>query len=442
MTTNDTNSQTVQASHAGEGVIERLQSAESAIAQNEEVLELTPMIPEEVYSSIPGLLKDGCDVFTGRERDVFLTSALAVLSGCFSTVSGLYDQKEMHANLFAMIIADAASGKGIATHGRDLAQPIHDAMMKAEGENAATARPFIIPGNSSSAAIIKHLSQSSGIGLIFETEIDTLTSTLKQDWAGHSDLFRKAFHHEPVSYSRKLNNEYIEISAPQPSMVLTGTPGQAITLLGSAENGLVSRFMFYAYRVPPVWKDVFAADGVNLTAHFKTLSERTYKVAETVCRAKVSFKMTTEQQAKFHDTFTARMEQIKAIDGDVVSSLKRLGLIAFRIAMVLSVIRAVQGDNAPAAIVCADVDFNAAMLLSGVYLEHALYVVGLLPRASQMQGSIERLYAGLPPEFDTRTAKNVGSRIGIKDRAVGYHLIDLIAAKRIEKVRHGHYKKV
>ena len=75
-------------------------------------------------------------------------------------------------------------------------------------------------------------------GIFCETEADTMGNVLKQDWGSYSDLLRKAFHHEPVSYSRKTNKEWIELKMPRLSVALAGTPGQVEGLIKSAEDVL------------------------------------------------------------------------------------------------------------------------------------------------------------------------------------------------------------
>ena len=50
----------------------------------------SPYIPDQIYDVLPPTLKEACNVFKGRERDVFLTSALSVISGGLHNVSGLY----------------------------------------------------------------------------------------------------------------------------------------------------------------------------------------------------------------------------------------------------------------------------------------------------------------------------------------------------------------
>jgi len=77
---------------------------------------------------------------------------------------------------------------------------------------------------------------------------------------------RKAFHHERISSSKKTNNEYIEVNEPRLAVALSGTPNQVTGLIATAEDGLFSRFIFYAYKVEQLWRDVSPyANNINLT---------------------------------------------------------------------------------------------------------------------------------------------------------------------------------
>ena len=236
----------------------------------------TPLIPDIVYDHLPELLKVSSSVFDiPRERDVFLTGALTILSGCFNNVVGIYSKTEYTANIFSFVIAPPASGKGVLNYSRRLADGVHDRIQddyKLWGkEKDQLMRSHFIPGDSSAAAIKKLLTQNYGQGTICETEADTMTNALQQDWGGFDELLRKSFHHEPVSCNRISKNpdEYddvtiSEIKKPRLSICLSGTPGQVSGLLKSTENGLFSRFLFYTYCTEgePVFRDVFAQDGI------------------------------------------------------------------------------------------------------------------------------------------------------------------------------------
>jgi hypothetical protein len=43
---------------------------------------------------------------------------------------------------------------------------------------------------------------------MFETEGDTLAQTFKSEHGNYSDGFRKAFHHEKISYLRRKDREF------------------------------------------------------------------------------------------------------------------------------------------------------------------------------------------------------------------------------------------
>jgi len=87
--------------------------SENSFEEYEDCLKATPTIPQSVYDNLPPILFESCQVFPQeRERDVYLTGALAILSGCLPNVSGLYSGSIVYPSLFSFILAPAASGKG------------------------------------------------------------------------------------------------------------------------------------------------------------------------------------------------------------------------------------------------------------------------------------------------------------------------------------------
>ncbi|GHV65986.1 hypothetical protein FACS1894199_08280 [Bacteroidia bacterium] len=117
---------------------------------------------------------------------------------------------------------------------------------------------LIIPANTSATGLFQILNDNNGIGLIFETEGDTLAQSFKSEHGNYSDGLRKSWHHEPISYNRRKNREYVELKQPKVSALLSGTPQQVAALIPNPENGLFSRFMFYYMNIKPVWQNVFA----------------------------------------------------------------------------------------------------------------------------------------------------------------------------------------
>ena len=75
--------------------------------------------------------------------------------------------------------------------------------------------------------------------------------------------------------SRRKDREYLEIDNPRVSVVLAGTPEQIRHLIPDAENGLLSRFIFYFIPFRRGIRDVFATDDVTRSKHavFKILGD-------------------------------------------------------------------------------------------------------------------------------------------------------------------------
>lgn len=444
-----------------------------------DLLLTTPLLDHAIFTNLPSPLMEGCQAFDDpRERDVFLTGALAVLSGCLTGIEGVYDRRTTYPNLFAFIIAPAASGKSALTFAKQLGDAVHKSLLQ-ENELAMQQYrqeladykllmsnykrgktlpqepekpPFkvlFIPANSSSAMVIKHLRDGGGTGIMCETEADTLGNVLKQDWGGYSDLLRKAFHFEKISYSRKGSNEFFEIDQPRLSVAISGTPNQILKLIPSVEDGLFSRFLFYCYAVQPNWRDVSpATGGINLTEHFASLSERTLEITRFTSENPVLFQLTPDQWQNLNERFTRLLQETNAFFGtESLSSIKRLGAILFRIAMTLTACRRFENADASPTVTCDDMDFQAATQLVEAYLQHAMFLFEKLPRETasafnQLPNHKRELFKKLPPQFQRKQAVQLGESLGMSESTVDRFLKMLMEAGWLAQQEYGNYDKV
>jgi hypothetical protein len=432
-------------------------------------LENTPIIPEEVYENLPQFLKEGSEVFlTDREKDVFLTGAITVLSGCLPTVSGNYNGSKVYANLYSFIVAPAASGKGVMSWAKILGISYHKHLREEfktayeEHENAMQVyeknkgqmdkpnpppfRLLFSPADTSKASLIQTLSDCGESVTMFESEADTLSGTMGKEWGGFSDLFRKAFHHEPYSYQRKTANQYIELEFPRLSVALSGTPLQVQRLIPSAEDGLFSRFIFYVFRVEPHWQDVSPFKGrVSLNEYFAELSEKVkFMILHYDNEESINFSLHEHQWMELNASFRDRLEDVKNLVGeDALSVVKRLGLITFRIAMILSILRKYNcGNGTPTELYCEDIDFKTAMILTDVYLNHSLIIFNSLSKgANQANGAKKALYDRLPSQFERKEAGLIGSEMTLSDRTITNYLTDFIKGGTLSQPKYGYYQK-
>jgi len=443
-----------------------LQSVQSVQSCSKE--DKSPMIPDEVYEHLPGTLKESCEVFSGRERDVYLTSALCVISGGLSNMQGLYAQKIVYPNLYSFIIAPAASGKGSMNYARSLGDCYQTLLESINNEDKATYakeievynfkkkmakkeedirdlkkpeepkfKTFFIPGNTSSAMIHKHLEFNGGSGCICESEADTITNALKQEWGGFNDVLRKAFHNETILSSRRADFEYTKIEEPKLSLSITGTPDQVEGILNSTQNGLASRFMFYSFYTPPKWKKTFTKN----ISHSK--QNQFMKFTQDLCdkfssQSSRQFNLTESQGNILDNIFSETLdEKYQLHSGDSSSLVLRLGEITYKIAMVLSGIRTDEPK-----IECEDRDFETAMTLTKVYLEHGLNMFEKINnRENKLPLNEERWMNKLPKEFTSTEAISIAKRLGIKERTVYKKLRDYLENGMLKKVKAGLYRK-
>jgi hypothetical protein len=313
--------------------------------------------------------------------------------------------------------------------------------------NKSLPRVHYIPGNSSSAAIIQFLKVSKSRGTICETEIDTLTGCLKQDWGNFTEILRKAFHHEPISSGRKLNNEFNEIELSRLTIALSGTPDQVPALINSAADGSHSRFIYYSYDEEIKWRSVAPdPDKPNFTEFFSAMGDEVVEMIQFTEEHPCKFELTMEQWTKLDVNFSKKLNEICLfVSKEVAATVKRLGLILYRIAMILSSLRKFENRETNAVLICSDQDFQKATIIAEVYLEHAISVYMRLPKKSGLSdGKPMRLFQDLPIHFQRIDAIKIGEILSIKPRTVDKYLSKMIMAGKLVHPddTHGAYVKI
>ncbi len=443
---------------------------------------------QTVREQLPDILKRVvADSVSDVDADLLILGSLTVFSACLPNVYGVYDRREVFSNLFLYVTARASAGKGRLSLCRHLVAPIHRELReqyrksmekykqdqlqyvlnKKKGEATEPQEPpfltLFIPANSTATVVYQTLSQNDGVGLLFETEGDTLANAFNSDLGNYSDGFRKAFHHETISYLRKKDREYVEITKPKFSAILSGTPQQVFNLIPSAENGLFSRFIFYIMPTEIVWHDMFSADS-DTTADdlFKEIGRDFCQFHKMLSAQYIRFTLTTDQQRQFNAFFTQTQEEYAALFGDdIIASVRRLGLILFRFAMILTVLRQMddgafplpsgneEGHRPESILVCADADFATALAMVKVLLQHSSAVFQTLPRHDFYKPRGHRntndrrqaFFAALPDVFDRAAYLKAAASLSVSEKTAERYISDLCKAGLLEHPAIDNYKK-
>ena len=233
---------------------------------------------------------------------------------------------------------------------------------------------------------------------------------------------------------------------------LLAPPKQVQNLIPDAENGLLSRFIFYRLPTRMVWNDVFAGGkDFTLDDYFHDLGlefKEFYELllASPPCR----FSVTKEQAAKFNTFFSAAQVRYSAAYGeDLIPSIRRLGLVTFRIAMIFSALRFTEDGAFGQDFVCFDEDFDNAMTITKAVLEHIVSVYCALPQASTPQKATnaestltkQRFWDALPGEFETKTFNSLATSQNLSVKTAEKYIRGWCKAGQLIHVSQGKYAK-
>ncbi|WP_225035677.1 DUF3987 domain-containing protein [Winogradskyella sp. SM1960] len=451
----------------------RVPKNETIIAEQKEgkQQESMPTIPEKVYNSLPQFLQQVVNPASSQEeKDILLLGALTAFSACFPKLFGIYDQRKVYGNLYLFVTAPASAGKGRLNQIKNLVDPVHKLkreqakvlkqqfqtetatynMNKGKDENLEKPskppeRMLFIPANNSVTGVYQLISDNEGRGLIFETEGDTLAQAFKSDYGNYSDGFRKAFHHETISYYRRTDREYVDIEKPCLSTVLSGTPKQVATLIPNAENGLFSRFMFYYMNIKPTWKNVFQNNNnISLDDYYNQLGNEFLGLYKTLKNnPEIEVQLSKSQQEQFNIFFESlQTKYINLQPEEYIATIRRLGLIAFRIMILFTVFRIMEDGDVNATKECEDVDFENALTIISILVKHSSKVFNDLPieqKTTKRLNRKERFLEHLPKQFNRQDYLDLATKQSIPHKTAEGYITKFVEAGLIHREAHNVY---
>jgi hypothetical protein len=369
----------------------------------------------EVFDNLPGILKQGCDkLLEESEKQVFLFGALGIISGLLPNVRGFYDNKFYSPNLFIHLLGKYGIGKGGFMLCYLLGKPIHKAKralyeeaikeynkqqlqykkdLKAFMSNKKgisepeepTPPPqtlLYIPVNNSKSGFFQLLDENNGSGIMFETEGDTLVDAVKQDYGNYSDGLRKAFQHEPITFYRRLGREHREIENPNVSVIMCSTFDQFLHLIHDIHNGLFSRFGYFELESDRSFKNVFDPQKKDYPVFFENLGNQMEKYYNHLSDLEnhLKFSLQETQQIEFLSNFQSwKNELAEYVTTDLDGTVHRLALICFRIAMILTTIRALDENELYEELFCSEIDFNTAISITNTLKANSLNIYYRFP---------------------------------------------------------------
>jgi hypothetical protein len=163
----------------------------------------------------------------------------------------------------------------------------------------------------------------------------------------------------------------------------------------------------------------------------------------------MEFQFTLDQQHAFNDYYTSLQAELHSLFGDdIIASVRRLGLITFRIAMILSALRLHDTGEVVTTLICDDEDFQSAMAIARVLIRHTVRVYRELSSADLGKPAAERsdrqqqFLSSLPDTFSTQTFLQIAARLGIPQPTAERYIGSWRKSGLLNRIKQGYYEKM
>ena len=456
---------------------------EDLLEKNNELRAQSPYIPDSAYSGLPQFLKD-CVQYASdpRERDIILLGSLNCCSALFPGVSFFYKNALYSSHFYHALVANAAAGKGVVAfilslldatqeyydrQRRDQKKAFEKAQMAWEAEVHQALREHRSPDSdkkpeepkakylktsstTSKSRLLEQLATNGELGChMSSTEINTLISSLAQDYGKYEDILCKAAHHEEISQSYKIDGDPIVVPRPHLALIMSGTPEQFTGFFRSHENGLYSRFLIYPRQLNPHWETCAPGEGrVDLREHFHTLGKKLFEMHKLLLESPTLVTFTPGQWERHTQQFGVWLKSALVEGKEFPTSIVfRHGLLAMRLASILTIFRKWDDYRYAKEYCCTDADFDTAMQIIATVIEHSLLLgtslpdTGHPPVAMRKFHQFEDVLKKLPRIFSYIDFINAAKELGISVSTAKRYLRKAVEQELVVKQKDKYRKR-
>ena len=456
---------------------------EDLLEKNNELRAQSPYIPDSAYSGLPQFLKD-CVQYASdpRERDIILLGSLNCCSALFPGVSFFYKNALYSSHFYHALVANAAAGKGVVAfilslldatqeyydrQRRDQKKAFEKAQMAWEAEVHQALREHRSPDSdkkpeepkakylktsstTSKSRLLEQLATNGELGChMSSTEINTLISSLAQDYGKYEDILCKAAHHEEISQSYKIDGDPIVVPRPHQALIMSGTPEQFTGFFRSHENGLYSRFLIYTPHLNPQWATCAPGGGRgDLREHFHTLGKKLFEMHKLLLESPTLVTFTPGQWERHTQQFGVWLKSALVEGKEFPTSIVfRHGLLAMRLASILTIFRKWDDYRYAKEYCCTDADFDTAMQIIATVIEHSLLLgtslpdTGHPPVAMRKFHQFEDVLKKLPRIFSYIDFINAAKELGISVSTAKRYLRKAVEQELVVKQKDKYRKR-
>ncbi len=163
----------------------------------------------------------------------------------------------------------------------------------------------------------------------------------------------------------------------------------------------------------------------------------------------IRFTYSKNQQSSFNEFFEIIQKEYASYFGlDIIASMCRFALIAYRVSMILSALRIMEHGNISSTMVCTNEDYQGTITIIKTLLKHTAKIYQSLmpsidiPRTSSEPTLIRQHFCdSLPVDFNCKTYLSIAKQLQIAEKTADKYIKSFCLRGTICHEAHGRYSK-
>jgi hypothetical protein len=155
--------------------------------------------------------------------------------------------------------------------------------------------------------------------------------------------------------------------------------------------------------------------------------------------------LSRKQEQKFNSFFAElQTKYINLQPEEYIATVRRLGLIAFRFAMLFTALRIMEDGDVNKTKECEDVDFDNALAMVKVLVKHSSKIFNDLPvepKTKKRMNKKERFLNTLPDNFCRQDYLNAAHELSLANKTAEGYITTFVKTGLIHRDSHDKYEK-
>ena len=342
---------------------------------------------------------------------------------------------------------------------------VNDIAEEVDEPQAPLRRMHKLPSKTTAANYYRLLyANGDNISYLHIPELAEMTAANKGAFGDFMYILLAAQNEESLHTARKTDDEDYHIEHTRLSLAATGTMSSVREFIPNLEDGLSTRFLYHNLpakdtvrdemdeATAEAFRDVYTYHRRQLTEIWSALRQFDGKADEELPRLIIS-----DEQRKLIDEYYRQMVSFVALalpDKDLRAPILRSRLNLYRMLMIIAILRRHEEIGSAEELFTeklftvaeADLRWGLTYIFYTVMQTSTIYD---RLRREEKEEEVKRSYVSalgflhaLPTKFTTAEAKELGDRLGIKQRAVDYKLRTLLNRAYIQRIGYGAFRKM